>query len=139
MIDLVRRLLPASVPVHDTVATTADLSRLPYVLVIGGAGARSDEESACGRDSATGDVIVRVVGASRRSIMDVLTRLRAGLDRARFTDGYGVHSLILDSHRPPQADTDATIPGTGNYPLFADDEYTIFTERLVNAGGVNQG
>lgn len=129
MIDLIKRLLPASVPVHDTVATTADLTRLPYVLVIGGAGARSDEESACGRDSATGQTIVRVVGASRRSIMDVLTRLRAGLDRVRFADSHGLHALILDSHRPPQADTDATIPGTGTYPLYADDEYTIYTER----------
>lgn len=139
MIDLVKSLLPANVVVHDSAATTADLARLPYVLIIGGRGVRSNEESACGRDSATGDVIVRVVGASRRSIMGVLEALRAGLDRQSYKDEFGLHRLILDGHRPPLPDTDATIPGTSNYPLFADDEYTIYTERLVNAGGVDQG
>lgn len=138
MIDLVKSLLPANVTVYDTSADDAGLNDLPYVVVIGGSGARSREESACGRDSALGNVIVRAVGLSRDSVMGVLYLLRDGLDRVEFTNQRGLHRLILDNHRSPRVDNSAVVPGTSRYPLFADDEYTIFTERLVDARGVDQ-
>ena len=129
MIDFIESLVPATVSVFDTEASEAGLADLPYVLLLGGEGVRSAEESVHGRDAADGDLTVRVVGSSRASVLGVLRVIRNGMDRQTLANEQGRHTFILDNHRPPRADTSATIPGTSLFPLMADDEYTILTSK----------
>ena len=114
----------------DTDASHADLSRLPYVLLLGRTGVRGQEETVTGRDSSDGELTVRAVGRSRRQLDAVLSRIRASLDRHTVRiDGSLLTFTVVDG-RGPVVDRSVTIPGTGAPVLFADDVYEISSQPI---------
>ena len=127
---IVESFVPATVAVFDTDASHADLSRLPYVLLLGRTGVRGQEETVTGRDSSDGELTVRAVGRSRRQLDAVLSRIRASLDRHTVRiDGSLLTFTVVDG-RGPRTDRDVTIPGTGAPVLFADDVYEISSQPI---------
>lgn len=130
MKKIIRNLLPATVPIFEGSAAGAQFEKdLPYVLILTGLGARSDEETIHGRDTTQIELRLRIVGEDKESIQAIQSRLRAGLDRKTYRTDYGVQDFILTDTTPLIVDESAYIPGRGGHPVFADDIYILYTQK----------
>lgn len=129
MKNLIADALGGQVAVYDTDASKHALTDLPYVVFIGGPGARDEEESMRGRDSARGELTVRFVAQSRRALYTMAARVREVLDQHTVSLPIGCTSFVLATCEGPFVDTTVAIPTDGTYPLYLDDIYQIYTDR----------
>ena len=129
MKDLIAGALDGKVKVYDTDASKHSLADLPYVVFIGGPGARDEEESMYGRDSTSGELTVRFVAQSRQALYTMAARVRKALDQHTMLLPIGHTSFVLAACDGPFVDTTVAIPDAGTYPFYLDDIYQIYTDR----------
>ncbi len=112
-------------PVWDTDATGADRSK-PYVVVLGSDGRLASETTFCGGDGED-SLRIRHVGTSRPQVRELMKRTRAALHGKRFA-GERIVDVRRDGNTDFIYDPDLLVPGSSRHLIFADDEYTIFTQ-----------
>ena len=129
MIDLIRaRLADLGIPVFDSFVTDEDLQDT-YVLVVAPDFARGVNESLSG-DASQVDLIVRAVGVTPGQVRALVHSTRDRLRNVSAVSHGRRWAFHWDgSPRPVQSDRQAK-NSQGTFPVWLDDEYTVFVEKV---------
>lgn len=143
--NAVKAMLPANLNAHIVTVKFVDaegkvrppvLSDYPYVVLWGSPGNDFSGEPG---DASLGDRLdgkefrfrATYVGANPDALSIVLKRCRAAWNRQTPTvAGFHCSKLRQSALQDAQPDTDVTITGTSNHPLFAVDEFVLVASSL---------
>lgn len=129
MIDLIKaRLADLPVPVFDSFVTDEELQN-SYVLVVAAGMGRGSEEALPGAGSER-LLIVRAVGVSAGQVRSLLDSTQERLRNVQaISNGFRWSFYWDGSPRPIQQDQQSK-NNLGTFPVFLDDEYTVYAEKV---------